>query len=91
MGITKIRKFIKDNKLSFKGTGSSLNGNCTILAGFVCYDVEGINYELGKGIIRKLGLSKEATEELLRVYKYAFNAGYENFWETAEAKEKYIF
>lgn len=91
MGITKIRKFIKDNKLSFKGTGSDLNGNCVILAGFICFAVEGTGFAEGKYFINELKLPYAALTELMRVYEYAYDAGYGNFWKTDEAKETYTF
>lgn len=86
---TIVKEFIKNNELDFDGYGSDLNGNCTILAGFICY----IEEELEKGyiIIENLDIKDEAREELIRVYDYAYLSNYGAFWETPEAKEQYKF
>lgn len=91
--MNKLQQFIVDNKIDLSGTGSELNGNCVILAGFLCYLlVKEDKVELdGFDIIRSLELSPEAETELERVFKYAWAASYENFWETEDAKEEYIF
>lgn len=89
----KIEKFIVDNELEFNDSDSGLNGNCVVLAGFLCYllvekergEPEGIN------IIQSLGLSSEAETELERVFDFAWNTGYEDFWKTEDAKETYVF
>lgn len=91
--MNKIQQFIVDNKIDLSGTGSELNGNCVILAGFLCYLlVKEDKVELdGLNLIQFLELSPEAETELERVFKYAWTAGYEDFWETEDAKEEYIF
>ena len=89
----KIEKFIVDNELEFNDRDSGLNGNCVVLAGFLCYllveeergELEGIN------VIQSLGLSSEAETELERVFEYAWTSDYEDFWETEDAKETYVF
>lgn len=87
--VTIVKEFIKDNHLSFSGTGSDLNGNCVILAGFICYNVE----EISKGydIINKLPLSELAYNELSRIFDYAYFHEYGEWWKTPEAKETYKF
>ena len=94
----KIEKFIVDNKLEFNDWGSAsfssdLNGNCVVLAGFLCYLLveEEKEHSEGVDIIQSLGLSAEAEIELERVFDFAWYSNYENFWETEEAKEEYIF
>lgn len=87
--IVKAEKFIKDNKLDFSSTGSELNGNCVILAGFICYIID--NMGEGNDIIVNLPLTSEASDELQRVFNYAWYSNYEKYWETEEAKVQYIF
>lgn len=91
--MNKIQQFIVDNKIDLSGTGSELNGNCVILAGFLCYLlVKEDKVELdGLNLIQSLELSPEAETELERVFEFAWAAGYEDFWETEDAKEEYIF
>ncbi|MFA7367869.1 MAG: hypothetical protein WC008_06115 [Bacilli bacterium] len=89
----KVEKFIVDNKLEFNDGDSGLNGNCVILAGFLCYllvEEERGNSE-GIDVIRSLGLVPEAENELERVFDFAWASGYEEFWITEDAKETYVF
>lgn len=89
-----VKKFIEDNKLDFSGRGSELNGNCTALAGFICYvlDKDPDNYLSSHGyeIISELDISTDAAIELERVFEYAYNNYYEKFWKTPAAKKEYI-
>lgn len=89
----KVEKFIVDNKLKFNDRDSGLNGNCVILAGFLCYLLveEERVYSEGIGVIRSLELGSEAETELERVFDFAWCSDYENFWETEDAKETYVF
>ena len=87
--IKTIKKFIIDNKLDFSDSGSSLNGNCVILAGFICHVTVGSSG--GREAIYKLKLSTEAETELLRVFEYAYNNGYGDFWGGIDARKEYIF
>ena len=89
----KVEKFIVDNKLEFNDSTSGLNGNCTPLAGFICYLIneEDMSISDGNEIIESLGLSSEAETELERVFDFAWYAGYEDFWKTEDAKETYVF
>jgi hypothetical protein len=93
--VKKVKKFIEDNKLDFSGRGSELNGNCTTLAGFICYvldeDPEEFYYKNREDIIDALDISSDAEEELRRVFEYAYNNNYEKFWKTPAAKKEYIF
>ncbi len=86
--LEKLKKFIIDNNLKFEDSGSGLNSDCTILAGYACY----------------LGFSKEDTDtlstlmptlhaekEFKKVFKYAFDNDYGKFWETEVAKKMYKF
>jgi hypothetical protein len=88
-----VKKFIEDNKLDFKGTSSELNGNCVILAGFICYilDVNEKTGSEGDELIAKLFLSEETRDELQRVFNFAWANSYEDFWKIPAAKEQYVF
>ena len=90
-----VKKFIEGNKLDFSGRGSELNGNCTTLAGFICYvlDKDPDNYLSSHGyeIISELDISTDAAIELERVFEYAYNNYYEEFWKTPAAKKEYKF
>ena len=94
-----VKKFIEDNKLDLSGSGSELNGNCVILAGFICYILDASElksldgYELINDLysIPDLGFSIDANTELLRVFDFAYESSYEKFWKTTSAKEQYIF
>lgn len=92
-GLTKTKRFIADNKLDFIGVGSELNSNCTVLAGFICHicELHDFTYADGNLLIEKLNFIESSQDELYKVFDYAWYNEYEDFWSTAEAKEKYIF
>lgn len=86
----KIKKFIEDNGLDFNGFGSNLNGNCVILAGFICHVIEE-DFHAGLVAINKLALPTAAETELYRVFEYAYDNSYGEFWDTPEAAMKYKY
>ena len=92
-GLLVVKKFIDNNDIDLSGTGSSLNGNCTVLAGFICYVVEKNKqtYYDGNYLIHNLKLTSDVETELYRVYDYAYRNNYEKFWKTSEAKTQYTF
>ena len=71
--VKKVKKFIEDNRLDFSSSGSELNGNCTTLAGFICYILDedpDFNYSSdGHNIITDLDFSADSEEELRRVFE----------------------
>ena len=85
----KIKQFIEDNNLDFTGTGSELNSNCVILAGFALY--LGLDEEALIDIVVTIESSMDALVELRRVYKYADDKNYGYFWNTEKAKLQYKF
>lgn len=91
--MNKIQQFIKDNGLEFTGTGSGLNSDCVILAGFADYYEVGSYSDLLTFIQEDdlYELSCEASDELERVFRFAYGANYGDFWHTDEAKKMYIF
>ena len=90
---TLLNEFIENNKLDFSGVGSDLNGNCVILAGYLCYLLDERDLTSGDGddAIIQLKLSADATKELDRVFAYAYISSYERWWRSDEAKAQYKF
>mgnify|MGYP003612169864 CR=1 FL=1 len=90
---TLLKEFIVNNGLDLSGKGSELNGNCVILAGYLCYIVSERELGLYEGIdaIKQLELSTDSTNELIRVFDFAYISSYEHFWTTKDAKDKYKF
>lgn len=86
---TIVKEFIKNNGLDFSGSGSDLNGNCVVLAGFACY----LNLPFSKleEWMDDVEISTKTIDELFRVYEYAVDHKYGEWWTTLEAKEKYKF
>lgn len=85
-----IEQFITDNKLDFSGSGSELNSNCCVLAGFALFQ----NIEWSDLVDKFI----EATEgnffdftELKRVYAYANVKNYGAKWEAGDYKGTYIY
>lgn len=89
-----VERFIKDNGINLDGSGSGLNGNCVILAGFICHVLDkyddptttDVNY-----IVDNLTLSDDARKELKKVFSYAYVNSYEKFWEDDSIKEEFTF
>lgn len=86
--VTKISKFIEDNKLNFTDSGSSLNSNCVILAGYALFiGIDNVE-DLFKAI-PYYGSSE--MEELERVFDFAMSSSYGDYWNTEDAKKRYKF
>jgi hypothetical protein len=85
-----IKKFIEDNDLDFTGSGSELNGNCVILAGFALYKGFDEN-ELVDTVIAEEKHTMDALVELRRVFKFAKKNNYSKAWETEAYKNKYVY
>jgi hypothetical protein len=85
-----IEKFINDNKLDFSGSGSDLNGNCVILAGYACY-LELTWDELCKGIWPDDMIQPAIYEELQRVFDYAQNHNYGEQWKDPNQHKVYVY
>lgn len=84
--MNKIEQFIKDNKLDLVTEGSR-NSNYVILSGYALYlgySIEGLWSDLEDTII-------DDDNELERVFKYAEENSYGEWWISKEAKEQYIF
>ena len=86
-----LKTFIRDNELTFSDTGSGLNSECCIIAGFADYiGVE--NYTpIVNAITEECPDASDYQDELKRVVDYAWENNYGNFWNTPEAKKQYKF
>jgi hypothetical protein len=88
----KIKQFIEKNKLSFSDTGSGLNSECCILAGYSLYLGCKNSEEVTNVIDETLpAISKDYKTEFDRVFIYAKDSSYGNYWSTEEAKKMYKF
>ena len=87
--MSKIIKFINDNKLDFTSEDSGLNSNCTVLSGYALH-LDMSYDELVLELIPE-DLSIEALIELERVFDYAKVHYYGRYWTSEDAKQRYIF
>lgn len=89
----RLKKFLKDNKITFKGEGSSLNSDCVIFSGFALWMFdEDVEIEDLYTIIENLpGYNKDYQTEFNRVFDYAYYNNYYQYWNLPEAKAKYKF
>lgn len=89
----RIKNFIKDNNLDFTGSGSDLNSNCVILAGFTLW-VNGDNGD-SDGLIEYLDtecgirLTDDVANELRRVYDFAYVSNYAEWWTNEANRFQY--
>ena len=86
----KLLDFINNNDLDFSGTGSDLNSNCCVLAGYSLWleiSKSQINTFLSDHEVNYLGMRTEFT----KVYYHAKVNKYGDFWETEEARNSYTF
>jgi hypothetical protein len=93
--IEKIEKFIADNELNFTDTGSGLNGNCIILAGYLDYlenyaDVKEFD-SMHMGAVLHLMPSLKAKDEMDRTHTYACRNRYGKKWSTSDYKSMYKY
>lgn len=93
--MNKIQKFIQDNNLNLTDSGSGLNSTCCAIAGYALYaNGDNNNYPQLLNDIQEDGLyilDYNVSNELERVYDYAYQNNYAMWWETLEAQNKYIF
>ena len=96
--LKKIERFITDNNLTFDEGPSCLNSDCCTISGFALHVDEGEGYILAEDIIEVAesvieGLEDDSTfkSELERVFDYAYENDYGNWWTSEEAKTKYNF
>jgi hypothetical protein len=82
-----LKEFIKENKLTF--TVGERNTNVTILCGYALH-IEA-TVEDCKNAIEEKYVSTELFQEIERVYEYANNNNYGDFWITETAQKQYTF
>lgn len=85
-----IKKFIKDNKLTFKE--GTRNSDSVILSGY-SLSLQVRDSEIVKQAIDEILPNADANykEELDRVFSYAKANNYGSWWNTANAEKQYIF
>lgn len=86
--VNKIKKFIIDNGLDFEGTGSELNSVCCVISGYALFIGVVDVTELVKNVTE---ISTDSHDELFRVFEYANDNDYGDWWAHGEAKEQYKF
>lgn len=100
-----LLEFIDKNELDFTGSGSDLNGNCVVLAGYALHkgftSPIDVSNEIRKDPVlwteslRRGGCERVAPargvvlNEFDRVFTYAKNNNYGDYWKTEDAREKY--
>jgi len=92
--INKIQEFIRNNCLDFTGSGSELNGNCVILAGYACYlglDWTDLNILVQEDKDLIDNAKSKFLVELERVFDCANRRMYGLYWHYPEAKKTYKF
>jgi hypothetical protein len=89
--MNKIEKFIDENSLDFSGTGSELNSNCCIIAGYALHldmNFHDLQLQMKEGWPGWVEMDKV---ELERVFDYAEGANYGEWWDSEIAKSEYVF
>jgi hypothetical protein len=90
--VEKLKTFIADNKLDFSGDDSSLNGTCTVLAGYMLYLNEDITRNIAENCYTDLKLPNDYSDTFkYSIFKTAKKRNYGNFWRTNKANEMYKF
>lgn len=85
-----IKKFIEDNKLDFL-TDGTINTNCCILAGYICY-LDLPTEELDKQIDEVTSLFNcKSKKELERLYKHAQKNDWGENYRNGYYKDTYIY
>jgi len=92
MDTSELVNFIIENNLNFNGSGSELNGMCVVLAGYSIFKGHTNTEQLKNAVHEVFPKSVGNFErELERVFDYAFDNNYGDFWETEDAKMMYTF
>ena len=85
--MSKIQTFIEKNHLDFEGSDSNLNSTFCIISGYALY------LELTLDELKAEMLVEQQPEhiELERVFEFAENHYYGEWWTSKEAHEQYEF
>jgi len=89
-----IEQFVINNKLNFTRSGSDLNGNCVILAGYACY--LGLDWNEFTNLVIEFDPNDEVFpcyiwNDMEKVFEYAYNHDYGKWWNSPDAKKMYTF
>ena len=92
--MNKLIDFIKNNDLSFKE--GRRNSDITVICGYALHLDEYHDWErdIKEAIIEVHGegiWSDFMEEEVYRVFDFAYNNNYGDWWSSDEAKEKYVY
>ena len=85
--MNEIQTFIEKNHLDFEGSDSNLNSTFCILSGYALY----LGLTLDELRAEMLEEQKPNHPELYRVFDYAENHLYGEWWTSKEAHEQYEF
>lgn len=84
-----LKEFIEKNNIDLSSTHSELNSNCTVVIGYALYI--GFDYILNiSKELESLKLLTEVEEELERVFNFAYDNDYGNWWKDEDNKKQYI-
>ena len=91
-----IQKFIKDNSINLNGYGSDLNSELCAIVGYALYTNNGDPNGCDKLIEdieqdELFDLTSDTVGELYRIYYYAYQHNYADWWYTEEAAQTWIF
>jgi len=93
--MNKLQQFIFDNKIDLNAdsTGSDLNGLCLPVVGYALYLGYDDTLDIVKSIERDdvFSIPNIVVDEIDRIFEYAANNNYGNWWQREEAHETYIF
>tara|TARA_R110000782_G_scaffold113397_9_gene203419 strand:+ start:891 stop:1202 length:312 start_codon:yes stop_codon:yes gene_type:complete len=94
----KLTQFIVDNELNFDDTGSGLNGACVILCGYALHidpeekiDASDVVNAVDKSFIKIPKGRDQYMNEIDRVFYYAENNNYGEWWKSPDASKQYKF
>lgn len=92
MDTRELVNFIIENSLNFNGSGSGLNSMCVVLAGYSIFKGHTNTAQLKEAVHEVFPKSVGNFEkELERVFEYAYDNNYGEFWKTEDAKLLYTF
>lgn len=86
--MSKIKEFIKQNKLSFKE--GQRNSTVTTLVGYSQH-LGLTENKLRAEIVDQIDADSFIDEEVKRLWKYGVSKGYKNYWTTSVARKTWNF
>lgn len=85
--MSKIQTFIEENHLDFEGSDSSLNSTFCILSGYALY----LEMTLEELKAEMTDEQQPEHPELMRVFEFADDHSYGEWWKHEEAHGEYTF